>query len=300
MSPTDWKVLSIQSHVVHGYVGNKSATFPLQLLGFEVDALNSVQLSNHRGYKHSKGQILRETELAELFDGLRQNDVLKYYTHLLTGYTLNATFLREIVAIVKSLREANPSLIYVCDPVLGDNGRIYVPQELVTIYKNEIISMADILTPNQFEVELLTEQTITTEEDLWAATKILHDKGVKIVVVSSSNLGSSNNLKAFLSIRDGSKFSIEFPKLGDGTDFTGTGDLFAALLLAHNALQSDPVKAFELTISTVQSVIKNTIKHVPDVTNGTRKLTWMEKELKLIQSRKLIENPTLEYKARPE
>uniref|UniRef100_T1GRQ4 pyridoxal kinase n=1 Tax=Megaselia scalaris TaxID=36166 RepID=T1GRQ4_MEGSC len=116
------RVLSIQSHVVHGYVGNKSATFPLEVLGFEVDAINSVQFSNHTGYKVVKGQVLQEKELADLFEGLEKNNLLQHYSHLLTGYIGNASFLRQVSAIVKKLREINPNLIYVCDPVMGDNG----------------------------------------------------------------------------------------------------------------------------------------------------------------------------------
>lgn len=136
------RVLSIQSHVVHGYCGNKSAVFPLQvsendsccekviliiinleelinfvcqnnkLLNFDVDAINSVQLSNHTGYKTIKGQILSEFDLADLFDGLTANNLHSTYSHLLTGYVGNDKFLREISRIIKELREANPELIY--------------------------------------------------------------------------------------------------------------------------------------------------------------------------------------------
>ncbi|KFB35357.1 hypothetical protein ZHAS_00001853 [Anopheles sinensis] len=107
------RVLSIQSHVVHGHVGNKSAVFPMQVLGFEVDPINSVQFSNHTGYKQGfKGQVLNEKELAEVYSGLVDNDLHKLYTHLLTGYVGNPTFLREIANILKSLRAVNKKLVY--------------------------------------------------------------------------------------------------------------------------------------------------------------------------------------------
>jgi len=107
------KVLSIQSHVVHGYVGNRAAVFPLQLLGFEVDFINSVQFSNHTKYKHGwKGQTLGGDELASLFEGLKMNDLEGNYTHLLTGYIGSETFLQNILNIYDRLVERNPNLIY--------------------------------------------------------------------------------------------------------------------------------------------------------------------------------------------
>ena len=118
------RVLSIQSHVVHGHVGNKSAVFPLQLLGFEVDPINSVQFSNHTGYSNGfRGQVLQGDQLWELVEGLDANELLSY-THLLTGYIGSKSFLETVLRVLRRLREVNPDLIYVCDPVLGDNGKL--------------------------------------------------------------------------------------------------------------------------------------------------------------------------------
>jgi pyridoxine kinase len=121
------RVLSIQSHVVHGYVGNKSASFPLQLLGFDVDPINSVQFSNHTGYKSFKGQRLNGNELWELVEGLDANDLL-HYSHLLTGLCLRSlsiestdrnsgyigttSFLETVLRVLNHVREKNPNLIY--------------------------------------------------------------------------------------------------------------------------------------------------------------------------------------------
>ncbi|EDO42065.1 predicted protein [Nematostella vectensis] len=153
------RVLSIQSHVVSGYVGNKSATFPLQVLGFEVDTINSVQLSNHTGYEHFKGQVLNSNELKELCDGLKLNNI-DSYSHLLTGYVGSKSFLDEVLQVIHHLRNENPKLIYVCDPVMGDNGHFvsktvfqYVPEELLPVYRDHLVPLADIVTPNQFEAE---------------------------------------------------------------------------------------------------------------------------------------------------
>ncbi len=121
--------------MVHGYVGNKSATFPLQLLGFDVDPLNSVQLCNHTAYKVFKGQRLDGEALDAIVDGLRQNGLLATYSHVLTGYVSSVTFLTAIASAVKDIRAANPGAVYVCDPVLGDHGKLYVPAELIPVYR---------------------------------------------------------------------------------------------------------------------------------------------------------------------
>ncbi|KAI8121404.1 hypothetical protein FF38_05918 [Lucilia cuprina] len=291
---TKRRVLSIQSHVVHGYVGNKSATFPLQVLGFEVDAINSVQFSNHTGYKVVKGQVLQEKELDDLFQGLDSNDLLKCYSHLLTGYIGNASFLRQVANIVKKLRATEPNLIYVCDPVMGDNGQMYVPQDLLPIYRNEIIPLADIITPNQYEVELLTEMKINTEGDIWKAVQWFHDRGIDMVVISSSDLGKEGELRAFLSKRNGSRYALNIPKQGTDISFTGTGDLFASLFLAHSYQNTNLGLALERTIASLQAVIKRTIETMPaEVLNGERKVTSFERELKLIQSKTELENPQI-------
>ncbi|KAJ8951170.1 hypothetical protein NQ314_007710 [Rhamnusium bicolor] len=225
----DPRVLSIQSHVVSGYVGNKSAVFPLQLLGFEVDAINSVQFSNHTGYNTVKGQILTEKELAELVQGLSENNI-EYYTHLLTGYVGSVSFLNQISSVVKHLREKNPNLIYVCDPVMGDSGKLYVPKELIPIYKNFIVPLATIITPNLFETELLTDITIKNVVDVWKAVDILHKKGCETVVISSAELGDDSSILSIFAstVKDKSlkKLSMDIKKTAN--KFTGTGDLFAS------------------------------------------------------------------------
>ena len=295
--PLKQRVLSIQSHVVHGYVGNKSATFPLQVLGFEVDAINSVQFSNHTGYSVIKGQVLQEKELADLFEGLEANDLLKCYSHLLTGYIGNASFLRQVAAILKKLRQVNPDLIYVCDPVMGDNGEMYVPKDLLPIYREEIVPLADIVTPNQYEVELLTEKKICSEDDIWCAVEWFHERNIDTVAISSSELGEPGHLRAYLSKRNGPRYALDIPKQGADISFTGTGDLFASLFLAHSYHSKELGHALESTIASLQAVIKRTIAAMPDeVRAGKRKVTSHERELKLIQSKSDIEAPEVVLK----
>merc|ERR1711894_367783 len=115
------RILSIQSHVVSGYVGNKSATFPLQLLGFETDCINSVQFSNHTGYERgAKGECLSSSQLWHLIEGLKQNG-LDNYSLMISGYIGEATCLSKAVNVIRCLKEKNPDLFYICDPVMGDS-----------------------------------------------------------------------------------------------------------------------------------------------------------------------------------
>ncbi|KAG8193227.1 hypothetical protein JTE90_005574 [Oedothorax gibbosus] len=289
MEDQSHRVLSIQSHVVSGYVGNKSACFPLQLLGFEVDFINSVQLCNHTGYKHIKGQILKSEELEELYNGLKTNGLLKY-THVLTGYVGNVTFLTKLVEIVKDLKEKNPGLFYVCDPVLGDNGQLYVPKELLPVYRDTVIPISDLITPNQYEAELLSGIAIKSKDDISKTTDYFHGKGVKIVVLSSVQLQSEEKLILFgSSIASNPKtlVSMEIPKLP--SSFTGGGDLFSALLLAWMTKTKGDLRAScEKTINSMQCVLMRTLEYASGQGDPTSPASL---ELKLIQSKKDIEAP---------
>jgi len=231
------RVLSIQSHTVHGYVGNKSAVLPMQLLGLEVDPINSVQFSNHTGYGNGfTGQVLEGDDLDELVRGLQQNDITKQYTRMLTGYIGSATFLRKVVGVAILLRENGCK--YYCDPVLGDKGVLYVPSELVEIYILEVLPLVSVLTPNQFELELLSGVKIHDLESLVKAFDKVHTAGVETIIVTSCEFSQvdSDSLSLFASTRlpsDAASFKrIKVTQKKQNMHFTGTGDLIAALILA--------------------------------------------------------------------
>jgi len=322
MADSTERILSIQSHVVSGYVGNKSATFPLQLLGFETDCINSVQFSNHTGYdKGVKGQRLNDVELWDLIDGLEANG-LDHYSHIINGYIGKDTFLRKLAQVIKKLKGRNPNLMYVCDPVMGDSEPVgwYVPKELLPIYRDEILPLCDICVPNQFEVEMLSGCQITDEKSAFNAIEKLHDMGVKVVVLSSTDnesklkcLASRRVLKPITTVDgtssdskfDYERYKIEFPKLP--LPFVGSGDLFTALLtawLTRSGNNDWPYNmniplALEKTIATMQAVLNRTLKHyeLSSTNNGLKLQKAAAKELKLIQSRDEILNPKTIYHA---
>jgi len=300
MSTEDLRVLSIQSHVVSGYVGNKSATFPLQLLGFEVDAINSVQFSNHTGYANGvRGQVLDDQQLKELIEGLKIND-LDIYSHVINGYIGSDKFLKQLKSTVTDLKRKNPNLIFVCDPVMGDTGPgWYVPQTLLPIYRDEILPLADVCVPNQFEAQLLSGRKIKDENDALEAMKVLHDKGVKIVILSSTDFSDSGESITLASrkLENGTfeKARIVYPTLP--VHFVGTGDLFTALTTAwlqHGDFHV--ASALEKTIATMQTVLQRTLAFAKEKAKGSNPSPG-QLELKLIQSREDILKPEVGIKA---
>jgi len=245
--------------------------------------MNTVLFSNHTGYPNFKGLTLNGEQLAEIFEGLELNNLINY-THLLTGYVKTPTALRNILKIHQSIKLINPGVVYVCDPVLGDNGKLYVSQDLVNIYKEEVIVKADILLPNQTECEYLTGVKISNQEDAFQAIDKLHSFGIPVVIVKSLTfepgvivvIGSSKTKDS-----PARRFTTKVKKLDKY--FSGTGDLFAALIVAWTSKGFDIVSACEKTINSLYAVLMRTV----DADS---------KELRLIQSRADLESPLIVYK----
>lgn len=307
------RVLSIQSHVVAGYVGNRSAVFPLQLLGIETDAINTCQFSNHTGYPSWEGERLTGEQLSRLMEGMERNG-LAGHTHILTGYAGRADLLHALERVVQTTTRHRPDAVYLCDPVMGDNGKLYVAEEVVGIYADVLVPLAHIVTPNHFEAELLAGMKITNETEAVEAMEKLHSKGVRAVVITSTDLyGVPGELALLASHKlahaDGGparRFRIRMPAL-EGY-FTGTGDLFAALLLAwHIRHPDDFVLACEKAVCGTHAVLRETIQYyarraAAAAAGGSSTAVAPEKagtypELKIIPSKGLIEHPPLLFRA---
>ncbi|XP_068602475.1 pyridoxal kinase-like [Brachionichthys hirsutus] len=303
----DCRVLSVQSHVVRGYVGNKSAIFPLQVLGFEVDSINSVQFSNHTGYGHWKGQVLTADELNVLYEGIKLNNVT-HYDYILTGYSRDKSFLEKVVDIIQELKKTNPSLVYVCDPVMGDQGAMYVPEDLLPVYRDKVVPLAHILTPNQFEAEVLTGKKINTKEDALKVMDLLHEMGPETVVLTSTELPSKHGDEFLVALGsqkimqpDGTissqKIYMDIPKVD--AVFVGTGDLFAAMLLAWTRNHPRDLKtACEKTLSVMHHVIKRTFTYANEMAGPGKRPSPAQLELRMVQSKADIENPAIVVEAK--
>ena len=233
------RILCIQSTVAHGYVGNKCATFPLQCLGFHVDAINTVSLSNHPDYTGGfKGQFLSVNDMVATISGLQANDLLSQADCILTGYMRSTQVLEVIESTIKAVQQTNPDALYVCDPVLGDNGSYYVPEELREFYKTRLIPLAYAVTPNYFETEVLTGIAVRTVSDAKRACAVFHSWGVQVCVLKGLRLANEETgpLSVLLSIqpREGEAgesclLRRDVPRVGG--NFSGCGDLFTALMV---------------------------------------------------------------------
>lgn len=229
-------VLSIQLHVSHGYVGGKSATFPLQTNGWDVDGVNTVNFSNHTGYGFVKGSAISETDLSNVLRGLR--DIQVWHDAVITGYIPNDRLIRIIADHVEVLKRENEHLLYLCDPVMGDQGHLYVDESCVQEYQRLLAQkIVDIVTPNQFEVELLCGFKVTDKASLERAVAYLHDEfGVEYVVITSLTgdlaLVDTTDDVLYCACSTKSQRSIDvFQVPVIRSHFTGVGDLFSALLL---------------------------------------------------------------------
>src|SRR5947209_8133204 len=179
-------ILSIQSHVAYGHVSNAAAIFPLQRIGVEVWPIHTVQFSNHIGYGAWTGRVFEARLITELVEGIAQRGALGQCDGVLSGYMGSAETGAAILDAVARVKAANPNARYCCDPVIGDVGRgIYVRPGIAAFMRAQAVPAADVITPNQFELDLLAERTTVTTADARAAIAAVHALGPKIILVTS-------------------------------------------------------------------------------------------------------------------
>jgi pyridoxine kinase len=300
------RILSIQSHVVSGYVGNKAVTLPLQLLGFDVDPLNTVHYSNHTGFASFDGARVNVDQMRRIRNAMQVNRLTDSYTHVLSGFVGDGDVLVELADWIRSLKQVSGKNrknvpLYVCDPVLGDNGALYVPEDAVHVYREHLVPIADVVTPNQFECELLTGIAIGDRGDAAAACDVLHERGPEIAIVSSVMRPADQMLTVVGSRRrqgagETERYAIDVPLL-EGY-FTGTGDLFSAQTLAWtHRYPNDFRRALETATAAVSAVIQRTHRNIVasdthDAIGRTR-----HSELAIVESIAALQHPVAKYRA---
>ena len=254
-------ILSIQSHVAYGYVGNRAAVFPLQRLGYDVSVINTVQFSNHTGYGVWTGDIFSAAHIQNVLDGLWQNGALANSSAILSGYQGSAELGEIIVKTVRRLKQEHPAVVYCCDPVIGDVHRdVFVKPEVAQFIKHHVIQDADILTPNQFELAYLTDKThLDTLEDVLAACKILHARGPQIILVTSltRNTVAPEFIEMLVSTPE-NVWITRTPRLYFKNVPAGAGDATAAIFLAHYLQHRDPKQALEQVTAAMHAIFKAT------------------------------------------
>ena len=281
-------VLSIQSHVVYGYAGNTAAVFPLQRLGREVWAINTVEFSNHTGYGSWKGKVLGAELAAELVTGLEERNALNRCEAVLSGYLGDASVAMAIADAVKKVRSQSPNAIYTCDPVMGDVGRgFYVKPDIPDIFKKELIPLADIVTPNQFELEAITGLNTQNLNDALKAVKRLHEMGPSIILVTSYK-EKEGELSMIASDKK-EIYKITTPELPLGKGVAGTGDMTTAVFLSRYLETKNLKKTLELCTASVFGILDASFK----AADKNDKLI----ELKIIDTQQELVSPSNSFKA---
>src|SRR5665647_1651906 len=226
-------LLSIQSHVAYGHVGNDAAVFPLQRMGVEVWPVHTVQFSNHTGCGKWQGRVFDAGMIREVVGGIEQHGVLGECDGVLSGYMGGADIGAAILDAVATVKRANPSARYCCDPVIGDVGRgIFVREGIPEFMKAKAVPAADIITPNQFELDYLSGRASATLGQARDAVKAVHDLGPRIILVTSlHNDETPQDAVDLLASDDKGCFRLRTPKLP--LTVNGAGDAIAALFFAH-------------------------------------------------------------------
>ena len=258
------RFLSLQSHVAYGYVGNRAATFPLQRLGHEVWAVNTVEFSNHTGYGAWRGRTAPADQVAEIVQGIEALGLLQRCDALLTGYVGDAALADVVLDTARRVRAANPKAIWCCDPVLGDiDTGIYVKPGIDTFFRERALPAADLVTPNHFELEHLTGRTVSTMNEALAAARSLlggsGPTGPKLALITSlRRKDAAADQIEMVAVTPDAAWRIATPLIGFEIAPNGTGDAVAALFTAHWLAGGDVAEALGRAASSIFAVLQVT------------------------------------------
>ncbi len=284
------QILSIQSWVSFGHVGNAAAIFPLQRLGFEVWAIHTVQFSNHTGYGKWTGTVFPPEHLKEIVKGLDEQGVLANCDAVLSGYMGNSATAEVILDALHKVRHSNKNALYCCDPVMGDtDGGIYVHPDIPEVLKSKVISQADIITPNHFELELLTAKKVRTLKDTLEAAHLLRSsirpEGPRIVLLTSLLRQDAlpHHIET-LALGDSGAWLVRTPRIPLEPSRNGTGDAIAALFLGHYLKTKNIPLSLENAVSALYSLLQLTHER-------------NTQEIQLIAAQDTFINPSLKFKA---
>lgn len=249
-------ILSIQSWVSYGHVGNSAAMFPLQRLGAEVWAVNTVLFSNHTGYGQWRGQVFDGDAVRAVVEGIAARGVLPDCQAVLSGYMGDVSIGEAILDATRQVRAANPQALYCCDPVIGDIGRgVFVRPDIPDFMRERAVPAADIVTPNQFELELLTGHHCTTTDETRRAIALLQAMGPRCVLLTSliTNETPVDALDLVVA-ENGEQHLVRTPRLPMAPN--GAGDAIAALFLFHRLRSGSAVIALTQAASAVYSLLR--------------------------------------------
>jgi pyridoxine kinase len=278
------KVLSIQSAVAHGHVGNSAAVFPLQRIGVEVVPVYTVNFSNHTGYGAWRGPLIPPSDVAEILTGVEERGVFPQVDAVLSGYQGGVGIADVIIDAVRRVKAANPSAVYACDPVMGNaKSGCFVAPEIPVLLRDRVVPVADIITPNQFELGFLTGTEPGSLESTLESADLARAMGPSTVLVTSvERPDREEGTIEMLVVDSAGAWIVSTPHLPFKAN--GSGDVTAALFTAHYVATKDAAVALERTVSSVFDLIEMTHR------SG-------ERELRLVQAQDFYATPRMQFKA---
>ena len=277
-------VISIQSQVAYGHVGNSAAVFPMQMQGIDVIAVPTTLLSNRPGYPTIRGRVLEAQLIADLLLGIEERGALDAASMILSGYLGSPEIAAAVADFVARAHASHPTLRYACDPVLGDRDRgLFVQSDIPPLVRDRLLPLADIITPNHFEFEWLCGAKATTSGQMIAAAQTLLTRGPSTVVVTSAELSDTpaGSIET-LAIERASAWRVRTPKLPISPN--GTGDLFASLLVSARVRGSDTRQALSHAASAIYAVLERT------AAAGSE-------EMRIVESAELLVHPKRRFEA---
>ena len=279
------KVLSIQSAVAYGHVGNSAAVFPLQRIGVEVMPVYTVNFSNHTGYGAWRGPLISPDDVREVIDGIEDRGAFPKIDVVLSGYQGSEGIADVILDAVARIKAANPDAIYSCDPVMGNaKSGCFVAPAIPVLLRDRVVPAADLITPNQFELGYLTGTEPDSLESTLASVDLVRATGPRTVLVTSvERPDREDGTIEMLAVDDAGAWIVQTPLLPMKAN--GSGDVTAALFTAHYRRTGDAATALARTASSVFDLLTNTHE------SG-------ERELQLVESQEAYADPRMQFEVR--
>ncbi|MET9274654.1 pyridoxal kinase PdxY [Kribbella sp. NPDC003557] len=279
------KILSIQSAVAYGHVGNSAAVFPLQRIGVEVLPVYTVNFSNHTGYGAWRGPLISPDDVREVLLGIEERGVLPQIDVVLSGYQGGEGIADVILEAVKRVKAANPAAVYSCDPVMGNaKSGCFVAPAIPVLLRDRVVPAADIITPNQFELGFLTGTEPDTLESTLASVELVRATGPRTVLVTSvERPDREDGTIEMLAVDDSGAWLVQTPHIPMKAN--GSGDVTAALFTAHYRRTDDLAEALARTTSSVFDLL-------------TRTHESGERELQLVESQDAYAAPRMQFTPR--
>ena len=278
------QILSIQSSVAYGFAGNSAAVFAIRRFGMDVWPVMTVNFSNHTGYGAWRGTQMTAEEVLDIVQGIDERGVLPHVDAVLTGYLGRPEITSAAVQAAQLLKQRNPQALFMCDPVMGsaDTG-CFVDPAVPGMIRQVVAPNADIMSPNLFELGFLTDMPVDTMAHTMAAIDKLRSTGPRTVLVTSANVADADRaMNRMIAVNDEGAWQVETPDLG--RPFTGSGDITAAMFLAHLLRGDDLATTLGRTASIVYSVLRRTAE-------------LNSAELALVQAQDEFENPAHHFEA---